>query len=188
MRRFSSLISLFLFFFLTKNCICEQYKVGDLDSWGIPPSSRPNVYSLWSQAHKFHLGDSLLFLYPPSEDSVIQVTEKAYNSCAVSDPIMKMEDGNSVYNLTTPGRFYFISGIAAHCLKNQKLAIDVPTANGTFFPPAEGPTGEAPAAGAPAYPVVFGPSAAQSSDSAIVRVSGLVGFGIVFITMIFTRF
>jgi Plastocyanin-like domain len=134
------------------------------------------------------LSDFSVFLYPPSEDSVLQVTEKAYNNCAVSDPILRIDDGNSVFNLTSPGQFYYISGIAAHCLKNQKLMIDVLTANGTFFPPAEGPAGAAmgPTANSPSYPVAFGPSAAQSSDAVSTRVSGAVGFSLA-VTMMFLR-
>ncbi|KAJ4777356.1 Early nodulin-like protein 1 [Rhynchospora pubera] len=176
MYQIPSFISLSLLVFFTSSCLCVQYKVGDLNAWGIPPSTNPNVYSLWSQAHKFQLYDTLLFLYPPSQDAVLQVTEKAYNNCAVSDPILRIDDGNSIFNLTHPGRFYFISGIAAHCLKNQKLTVDVPSANGTFFPPAEGPAGAAmgPDAASPMYPVVFGPSAAQSSDAVSARVSGTV--------------
>lgn len=118
---------------------------------------------------------------------MLQVTEKAYNNCAVSDPILRIDDGNSIFNLTSPGRFYYISGIAARCLKNQKLIVDVLTANGTFFPPAEGPAGAAmgPTANSPSYPVVFGPSAAQSSDAASVRFAGAVGFALAVMMMLF---
>lgn len=46
---------------------CYQYKVGDLDAWGIPTSSNPTVYSKWSKYHTFKTGDSLckfsLFLF-----------------------------------------------------------------------------------------------------------------------------
>ncbi|XP_038982533.1 stellacyanin-like [Phoenix dactylifera] len=137
-------------------CWCYQYKVGDLNSWGVPLPSNTHVYALWSQKYHFRLGDSLLFLYPPSQDSVIQVTERAYNSCSLVDPIKKMNDGNSVFNLTAPGIYYFISGVPGHCQKLQKLAIAVPSANGTFFPPAEDapPPGKSSAlpATSPSYP------------------------------------
>ncbi|XP_072963619.1 early nodulin-like protein 8 [Typha angustifolia] len=159
--------SLFFFFLVAiHGCSAIQYKVGDLDAWGVPPPSKSNLYSVWSQSHHFRLGDSLLFLYPPSQDSVVQVSEKEYNSCAALDPILRLDDGNSVFNLTTPGRFYFISGVSGHCEKLQKLAVDVPNANGTFFPPSEGSPGS-PAASpsSSTYPIVFGPSAAQESGA-----------------------
>lgn len=41
------------------DCWCYQYKVGDLDYWGLPPPSDPLLYSSWSQNHRFRLGDSL---------------------------------------------------------------------------------------------------------------------------------
>lgn len=48
---------------------CYQFKVGDLDAWGIPTSANPQVYSFWSKYHTFQIGDSLckllfIFLLP----------------------------------------------------------------------------------------------------------------------------
>nr|VDC59483.1 unnamed protein product [Brassica rapa] len=71
-----------------------QYKVGDLDSWGIPTDAK--VYTKWPKSHSFKIGDSLLFLYPPSEDSMIQVTASNFKSCNTKDPILYMNDGNSL--------------------------------------------------------------------------------------------
>ncbi|KAI8012127.1 Early nodulin-like protein 1 [Camellia lanceoleosa] len=73
----------------------------------------------------FNLGDSLLFLYPPSQDSVIQVTEQSYNSCNITDPIFYMNNGNSLFNITQPGEFYFTSGAQGHCENAQKLHISL---------------------------------------------------------------
>uniref|UniRef100_A0A6V7QTN6 Phytocyanin domain-containing protein n=1 Tax=Ananas comosus var. bracteatus TaxID=296719 RepID=A0A6V7QTN6_ANACO len=105
---------------------------------GDPPPSKPDVYSLWSHAHHFQLGDSLLFLYPPSQDSVVQVTEKAFNSCSLSDPILKLSaDGNSVFNLTAPGRFYFTSGVPATAttIRSSPSTSPPPTAPPSSPPP-----------------------------------------------------
>ncbi|KAJ0971094.1 hypothetical protein J5N97_019053 [Dioscorea zingiberensis] len=161
----------------THTALSYHYKVGDLDSWGVPPSSNSHVYSYWSQRHQFQIGDSLLFLYPPSQDSVIQVTQQAFNSCSIADPILKMNDGNSIFNITKPGRYYFTSGVPGHCQKNQKLEVAVSMANGAFFPPAG--NGAADAAGlgpamspssSSAYPTIFGPSAAAAERSAAAPV------------------
>ncbi|URE04777.1 hypothetical protein MUK42_20400 [Musa troglodytarum] len=142
------------------DCWCYQFKVGDVDCWGLPPPSNPLVYSSWSQTHRFRLGDTLLFLYPRSQDSVMQVTERAFNSCSLADPILKLDDGNSLFKLTTPGNYYFTSGVPGHCEKNQKLAVAVPSLNnGTFFPPAVDFAG--PPAGSQSYLTVFGPAPTQ---------------------------
>jgi len=37
---------------------CYQYKVGDLDAWGIPTSANPQVYTKWSKYHNLTIGDS----------------------------------------------------------------------------------------------------------------------------------
>ncbi|WOL10046.1 early nodulin-like protein 1 [Canna indica] len=126
------------------------------------------------QNHHFRLGDSLLFLYPPSQDSVVQVTERAFNSCSVEDPILRLDDGNSGFNITAPGYYYFISGVAGHCEKNQKLVVAVSSANGTFFPPAADGSAFAPG-GSQTYPVVFGPTPAQVSNSPAARASVAIG-------------
>jgi len=35
------------------------YKVGDLDAWGVPPPSKPDVYKRWAKSIHFALGDSI---------------------------------------------------------------------------------------------------------------------------------
>lgn len=107
-----------------------------------------------------------VFLYPPSQDSVIQVTARAFNTCIVATPLLRLDDGNSLFNLTAPGYYFFTSGVAGHCDKNQKLAVAVPSADGTFPPPPadEGVVGNAlPPGASQSFPIVFGPTPAPGS-------------------------
>lgn len=39
--------------------LCNTYQVGDLDGWGIPTTSNPQVYAKWSKNHNLKIGDSL---------------------------------------------------------------------------------------------------------------------------------
>ncbi|ONK73665.1 uncharacterized protein A4U43_C04F34000 [Asparagus officinalis] len=41
------------------NAQSTLYKVGDLDSWGVPPPTKSNAYASWSESHRFKIGDSL---------------------------------------------------------------------------------------------------------------------------------
>ncbi|XP_073298885.1 early nodulin-like protein 8 [Primulina huaijiensis] len=147
--------------------LSNTYKVGDLDSWGIPTSSNPLIYNIWSKYHNLKMGDSLFFLYPPSRDSVIQVRDvESYNSCNLKDPILHLNDGNSLFNITKPGDFYFISGVEGHCEKSQELHIFV-YGNGSS------PISSAPApdsAAAPSYPTVFGFIPVQASASSFLKI------------------
>ncbi|KAM7258670.1 hypothetical protein ACFE04_014411 [Oxalis oulophora] len=145
--------------------VSYEYKVGDLDAWGFPTSANPLVYTYWAKYHPLKLGDSVLFLYPPSEDSVIQVTEEAYNSCNITDPILYMNNGNSLFNITKYGVFYFTSGQPGHCEKKQKLRVSV-SGNGTADAPDPG-TSAAAGAGGPSYQNVFGSIPAASSSTSI---------------------
>ncbi|KAK9122232.1 hypothetical protein Syun_019849 [Stephania yunnanensis] len=173
--------------------ICYQYKVGDLDAWGIPTAANPHVYTYWSKYHNFKLGDSLLlhiftniddpifvfvlsvFLYPPSQDSVIQVTEQSFKACNTKDPLLYMGDGNSLFNITSPGKFYFTSGDYQHCLKGQKLEISVLSGDGSALSPSNSPSSTMPNSAAPSYPTVFGSIPASNitspSSSAFLRSS-----------------
>ncbi|XP_044477332.1 mavicyanin-like [Mangifera indica] len=152
--RFQILLFAFQFLMLLQTKVsCLQYKVGDLDAWGIPTSANPSVYTNWSKNNNPRIGDSLLFLYPPSQDSVIQVSESSYNSCNITDPILYMNNGNSLFNITANGDFFFTSGEPGHCEKKQKLHVAV--GNVSAFSPSSDP-GAFPA-NAPSYPTVFGP-------------------------------
>ncbi|KAI3691898.1 hypothetical protein L6452_31701 [Arctium lappa] len=163
---------LFLFLLLIEsNVFGYQYQVGNLQAWNIPTSADPKVYTNWPKKLNFKIGDSLLFLYPPSQDSVIQVTKQSFNSCNLKDPILFMNNGNSLFNITSPGVFYFTSGVSGHCEKSQKIQIAVLSADGSL-PPASGPSG-ALADSAPSYQNAFGgiPSG-PSSSSPIATIEG----------------
>ncbi|KAK1564913.1 hypothetical protein Q3G72_014466 [Acer saccharum] len=160
----------------TTNVLCHQHKVGDLDAWGLPTSANPLVYAKWSKYNTFKIGDSLLFLYPPSQDSVIQVTKQSFESCNSTDPILYMNNGNSLFNITTDGNFYFTSGEAGHCQKKQKLYINVGNVSSADSP-SYGPSS------APSYPTVFGsipqpPSPSSSPSSTSVIIGAVIGSAI----------
>jgi len=115
-----------------------------------------------------------VFLYPPSQDSVIQVTEQSFNSCSLEDPILYMNNGNSLFNITKPGDYFFTSGVKGNCDKSQKLRISVP--GGT----ASSESSAAVPASAPSYPTVFGsipmaPLSSPPSSSAVARPVAAVG-------------
>ncbi|GJW21762.1 early nodulin-like protein 1 [Tanacetum coccineum] len=169
-----SLFAIMFFVLMQANVFAYQYQVGNLQSWNVPTSEDPKVYANWPKKLTFRIGDSLLFLYPPSEDSVIQVTKESYNTCNLKDPILFMNDGNSLFNITTPGIFYFTSGVSGHCEKSQKLQITVFASDGSL-PPSYSPS-DALDDNAPSYPTVFGgiPSGPSPSSSSTVKTSFLM--------------
>lgn len=114
-----------------------------------------------------------MFLYPPSQDSVIQVTEQNYISCNLTAPLLYMKNGNSLFNITTHGVFYFTSGIPGHCEKKQKLQISVLSGNGSAYSPSYGPSA-LPDSAAPSYPTVFGTMPLPPSSSPANRFSILL--------------
>ncbi|MCL7026460.1 hypothetical protein MKW94_006555 [Papaver nudicaule] len=172
-------IQLLVLLFLQSNVICYQFKVGNMNAWGIPTSANPSVYTNWAKKYHPKIGDSLLFLYPPSEDSVIQVTEQSFRSCNLKDPILYMNDGNSLFNITSEGRYFFTSGEPGHCEKKQKLAVSVLFANGSALPPSYASEGSVADSSAPSYPTVFGAVPLKSMSSPIAtfpsKISAAIG-------------
>ena len=116
-----------------------------------------------------------MFLYPPSQDSVIQVSKQSYNSCNLKDPILYMDNGNSLFNITSEGEFFLTSGKPGHCEKKQKLYILVGNGTATAFSPSALPDT------APSYPTVFGTIPAPPSSSPSLSFSVFMAAGIGFL-------
>ncbi|KAJ0966117.1 hypothetical protein J5N97_027255 [Dioscorea zingiberensis] len=100
-----------------------QFKVGESKGWTVPED--PNFYSQWAESNRFQIGDSLLFVYPQGQDSVLLVKQEDYNTCNTSSFIEAYRDGNTVFTLSSSGPFYFISGNQENCLKHESLVVVV---------------------------------------------------------------
>ncbi|KAF8117915.1 hypothetical protein N665_0008s0253 [Sinapis alba] len=99
------------------------FKVGDEFEWRVPLQNDTSVYSHWASTNRFHIGDSLSFVY--DKDSVMEVDKWGFYHCNASDPITAFDNGNSTFLLHRPGLFYFISGSNAHCTSGQRLIVEV---------------------------------------------------------------
>ncbi|CAK9175735.1 unnamed protein product [Ilex paraguariensis] len=97
---------------------------GKTDAWKIP-SSESDSLNQWAEKSRFLIGDSLVWKYDSSIDSVLQVTKRDYVTCNTSSPIEAYKDGNTNVKLDRSGPFYFISGSEGHCEKGQKLIVVV---------------------------------------------------------------
>lgn len=67
----------------------------------------------------------VVFVYPPDQDSVLEVDKDAYDTCNTNTYIEKYDDGSTSFTLNRSGPFYFISGVEANCLKNESLVVVV---------------------------------------------------------------
>nr|XP_010923958.1 early nodulin-like protein 3 [Elaeis guineensis] len=125
---------------LASMAAATQFKVGGSNGWAVPG---PNAMSFnqWAEKKRFQIGDSLLFVYPPDQDSVVLVDANAYNSCDTSSFIDRFNDGNTVFTFTRSGPFYFISGNKENCQKNEKLVVVVMASrsNATSLGPSPSP-------------------------------------------------
>ncbi|CAN6584971.1 unnamed protein product [Malus baccata var. baccata] len=60
-----------------------------------------------------------------TKDSVMVVTKDEYEKCHSAHPIFYSNNGATTFTLDRPGLFYFISGVAGHCERGQKMIIKV---------------------------------------------------------------
>ncbi|XP_038987828.1 early nodulin-like protein 1 [Phoenix dactylifera] len=177
---------LLCFVLLASMAAATQFKVGGSKGWAVP---EPNAMSFnqWAEKNRFQIGDSLLFVYLPDQDSVLVVDANAYNSCDTSSFIDRFDDGNTVFTFARSGSFYFISGSKENCQKNEKLVVVVMASrsNGTSLAPSPSPvSSSSPPAPPPSGVVGIVPSSAPAGQEsttpprpnrASVKAVGFVG-------------
>ncbi|KAK1260139.1 hypothetical protein QJS04_geneDACA018093 [Acorus gramineus] len=119
-----------------------QFKVGGSMGWTVP--SDPNSFNDWAGKNRFKIGDTLLFVYDPAKDSVLQVTQPDYDSCNVASPVATLpKSGNTVFTINHSGRLFFISGSRDNCVKNEKMTVVIlsdRSSNSSSPSPASAPT------------------------------------------------
>ncbi|XP_021740720.1 stellacyanin-like [Chenopodium quinoa] len=145
-----SLIFAVLFVSLTVfHVSCFQLQVGGDSGWVKPDGSEFETYNEWAEQHRFHIGDTINFKY--KKDSVLLVERADYENCDVSNPILKFDDGDTVFEFDRSGFVYFISGEPDHCLAGQKMIIRVMVQAAAHQPtaaaPAPAPSAEGPTVG-----------------------------------------
>ncbi|XP_059662662.1 early nodulin-like protein 3 [Cornus florida] len=140
---FQRFLCLFLIIFTGLICTSNAYRfiVGGGDGWVLSPFEN---YNHWAQRNRFQVNDTLFFKYKNGSDSVLVVKKDDYDKCNTEKPIMKMDDGDSVFKFDRSGPFFFISGNKDNCQKGQKLIVVVlAVRNHHKSPPA--PVGQTPA-------------------------------------------
>ncbi|PIN26616.1 hypothetical protein CDL12_00627 [Handroanthus impetiginosus] len=102
-----------------------EFRVGGSGGWNVPSDPNAAMYNQWAEKNRFQIGDTLLFVYPADQDSVLHVTKGDYNNCTTTSPLDKFTDGHTLFKLNQSGPHYFISGVVEHCHKNEKLLVVV---------------------------------------------------------------
>ncbi|XP_057773115.1 early nodulin-like protein 17 [Salvia miltiorrhiza] len=119
----------------------DEFKVGGDEGWRQPASNETDMYRKWAETLRFHVEDSLRFVY--KNDSVMVVEKFGYYHCNSTNPASVFKDGNTVINLERPGPAYFASGDPDHCKNGQRLMVEVVTLHpvSRSSPPAPSPSG-----------------------------------------------
>ncbi|XP_020079932.1 mavicyanin-like isoform X1 [Ananas comosus] len=125
-----------------------DFEVGGDDGWAVPPAKDPDMYNDWASKNRFQVDDTIHFKY--KKDSVMVVREEDYKKCRSTHPIFFSNNGATLVKLDRSGLFYFISGVAGHCERGQKMIIKVMGhSDGPGASPGGNQTGTPPPPGAP---------------------------------------
>ncbi|XP_066324981.1 early nodulin-like protein 18 [Miscanthus floridulus] len=151
-----------------------QFTVGGANGWSVPTAGA-EPFNTWAERTRFQIGDSLVFVYPKDQDSVLLVEPADYNACNTSSYVKKFDDGDTVVTLDRSGPLFFISGVEANCRANEKLIVMVLAArsNGTgggaqapsTAPPPASPASPPPASSTPPPPSSPAPKGAPTTGS-----------------------
>ncbi|KAB2633676.1 mavicyanin-like [Pyrus ussuriensis x Pyrus communis] len=165
----------FLFFLLLSTfhvpfVSCTKFEVGGKSGWEVPKSKSQQMYNEWASKNRFKVDDTLSFNY--TKDSVVVVTKDEYEKCHSAHPIFFSNNGATTFTLDRPGLFYFISGVAGHCERGQKMIIKV-------LEPASPPQSADQNATDPSQPK-HGSAATAAISSATTLVFCIVSFVVVF--------
>ncbi|XP_019194678.1 PREDICTED: early nodulin-like protein 1 [Ipomoea nil] len=123
-----------------------QFEVGGNNGWAKPTGNESETYNEWAIQNRFRIGDTLYFKY--NDDSVLEVSYDDYTNCDASNPIVKFDNGETVFEFRRSGLFFFISGRRGHCEAGQKLIVrvlhpsEVVSAAGPAASPAPAPGGD----------------------------------------------
>ncbi|KAL6888708.1 hypothetical protein ACP4OV_009734 [Aristida adscensionis] len=130
-----------------------RFEVGGANGWSVPAAGAESL-NAWAMKNRFQIGDTLEFVYPSDQDSVLEVEPADYNACNTSSYDKKFTDGDTVVTLERAGAFFFISGVEANCRANEKLIVMVLAAgrNGTGGAPAPRTAPSPPAASSSSPP------------------------------------
>ncbi|CAK8569951.1 unnamed protein product [Lathyrus sativus] len=120
----SSILLLFLLFAFAAAAPKDYLIGGKPDAWKVP-SSESDSLNKWAESVRFHIADHLIFTYEAGKDSVLQVSKEDYDSCNISKPIKKYNDGKTKVRFDRSGPYYYISGEKGHCEKGEKVAVVV---------------------------------------------------------------
>ncbi|KAJ9182723.1 hypothetical protein P3X46_006683 [Hevea brasiliensis] len=120
-----NLLGLFCLLLFLQKGNATQFTVGGAKGWTVSDNASASNFNQWAERTRFQIGDSLVFVYKPDQDSVLQVTKEDYDNCATTAALATFKDGHTVFTFNRSGPHYFISGNKDNCLKNEKLVVVV---------------------------------------------------------------
>ncbi|XXG79761.1 hypothetical protein AAC387_Pa09g0761 [Persea americana] len=149
-------LGLFVLAMLMQRGGATEFEVGGSNGWTVPTDSKALSLNQWASTKRFQIGDTLLFVYQPRQDSVLHVNKDAYANCSTASFITRFTDGRTSFKFNESGPYYFISGIEENCHKNEKMKVIVmadrsktnqtslasPPSPSTGITPSVAPTGQ----------------------------------------------
>ncbi|KAL5228281.1 hypothetical protein ABZP36_016546 [Zizania latifolia] len=103
-------------------CTAFDFNVGGSGVWAPNPAE---PFNRWAERTRFQVNDRLVFRYRKEEDSVAVVSQSHYDACNATEPLQRLDGGDSVFVFNHSGPFFFISGDAGRCQAGERLIVVV---------------------------------------------------------------
>ncbi|KAG8052909.1 hypothetical protein GUJ93_ZPchr0001g30915 [Zizania palustris] len=146
-RRIAGVAVLVVVFVLAASgCKAFDFNVGGNGVWAPNPAE---PFNRWAERTRFQVNDRLVFRYRKEEDSVAVVSQSHYDACNATEPLQRLDGGDSVFVFNHSGPFFFISGDARRCQAGERLIVVVLAVRSNTPSPPTSPTPPSPPVPAP---------------------------------------
>ncbi|WVZ72716.1 hypothetical protein U9M48_021133 [Paspalum notatum var. saurae] len=124
-RRFAgaaTLLGLFVVLLAARSCAGRDFYVGGRGGWAPNPAE---PFNAWAERNRFQVNDTLVFRYNKDGDAVALVSPSHYDACNATQPILRLDGGDSRFVFDASGPYFFIGADPARCRAGQRLIVVV---------------------------------------------------------------
>ncbi|KAJ1282127.1 hypothetical protein BS78_03G026400 [Paspalum vaginatum] len=104
------------------SCEGRDFYVGGRGGWAPNPAE---PFNAWAERNRFQVNDTLVFRYNKDADAVARVSPSHYDTCNATQPILRLDGGDSRFVVDASGPYFFIAADAARCWAGQRLIVVV---------------------------------------------------------------
>ncbi|PUZ58550.1 hypothetical protein GQ55_5G518500 [Panicum hallii var. hallii] len=100
----------------------RDFHVGGRAGWAPNPAE---PFNTWAERNRFQVNDTLVFRYNKDADAVLVVTPSHYDACNTTEPVLRLDGGDTRFVFNGSGPYFFISADEGRCRAGERLIVVV---------------------------------------------------------------